>query len=112
MNDSLFLIFRKFSGQPNNSDVPASPTSDCFNDTKKWLSSFGLSYLETHFKRIPIRMVPFIRRSDLIRYLQLPLKDSQDSLNKVWNAIQQLPFNLPPPIDYLDNAVLFLFSIS
>jgi hypothetical protein len=47
-------------------------------------------------------MLPFLRRSDLLNYLGVSVND----INKVWEAVEKLPKELPPPLKPIDGAVI------
>jgi hypothetical protein len=76
-----------------------------FKDVSSWLKAYNLERFEPNFVNIQMKMVPFIRRSDLTVNLGIPMSDADKSLNKVWDAIQQLPFFLPPPLETIDDSV-------
>jgi hypothetical protein len=75
------------------------------------LKANRLERFEPNFAGIPMKMIPFIRRSDLTAYLDIPLSDESDSVNKVWNAIQKLKREFPPPIQPIDDSVR-VYSLS
>lgn len=70
-----------------------------FKDVTSWLKAFRLERYESNFDNIPMKMVPFIRRSDLTANLGIPPTDTP----KVWNALQQLKKTFPPPIQTMDD---------
>jgi hypothetical protein len=78
-----------------------------FPNISSWLKAYNLERFEPNFAKIPIKMVPFIRRSDLAANLGIPMSDTEKSLNKVWDAIQKLPFRLPPPLETIDDSVQY-----
>jgi hypothetical protein len=68
----------------------------------------GLEQFQLKFSGIPMKMIPFIRRSDLTTYLSIHPTD----VPKIWNAIQQLKREFPPPIETIDDSVRFASSSS
>jgi hypothetical protein len=67
-----------------------------------------LEQFDTNFAGIPMKMIPFIRRSDLTAHLGIPMLE----VNRIWTAIQKLPFKLPPPLQAIDDSVRSYLSIS
>jgi hypothetical protein len=82
-------------------------TPNKFKDNSSWLKAYNLERFEPNFANIQISMVPFIRRSDLTANLGIPMSDAENSLSKLWDAIQKLPFRLPPPLETIDDSVQY-----
>jgi hypothetical protein len=78
-----------------------------FKDVSSWLRAFELDRFEPNFANIQMKMVPFIRRSDLTANLGIPMSDPENSLNKVWDAIQKLKREFPPPLQSIDDSVQY-----
>jgi predicted acylesterase/phospholipase RssA len=73
-----------------------------FKDVTTWLKANVLERFEPHFVNIPMKMIPFIRRSDLLAYLGIPVSNNENILNKMWEAVQQLKRVFPPPFQPMD----------
>jgi hypothetical protein len=95
VNDALSLINcarKKYSREVVN--------AISYNDVPSWLKANGLEQYIPNFSRVPFKMLPFLRRSDLTNYLGIPVND----ISKVWDALAQLPKELPPPLTPIDDA--------
>lgn len=84
--------------------LSTNKTQSEYKDVGAWLKANNLERFEPNFANIPMKMVPFIRRSDLTANLSIPMSDAERSLNKIWDAIQKLPFYLPPPLQSIDDS--------
>jgi hypothetical protein len=72
---------------------------------RSWLAANGLEKYADNFNKIPLKMLPFLRRSDLTCELGISLSD----VPKVWKALKDLPKTIPPPFDPIDETVFFDF---
>jgi len=66
----------------------------------EWLRENGLEQYEDRFINLSAKMLPFIRRSDLPSYLSISPLDCP----LVWNALQKLPRQFPPPFEPMDDS--------
>jgi hypothetical protein len=96
----FFLMIRKVLRQSESSQLQ-------FKDVSSWLKANALERLEPTFSNIPMKIIPFIRRSDLIVYLGFSMMNTENILNKTWEAIQQLKRVFPPPIQPMDETVQY-----
>jgi hypothetical protein len=91
---------------------PEKKSQTEFADVASWLKANNLERFEPNFANIQMKMVPFIRRSDLTANLGIPMSETEDSSNKLWEAMQKLKKEFPPPLQSIDDSLRCLLSDS
>jgi predicted acylesterase/phospholipase RssA len=95
--EALFNKAKQLVSQPKNPQA-------AFRDVRSWLKAYNLEQLEPNFANIDLTMLPYIRRSDLINALKIPIFDPEHTLNRVWEALKELELKLPPPVTSDDDS--------
>jgi hypothetical protein len=90
------LFFRRITRSLETNEFP-------YKDVRSWLTANGLEKYSSNFEKVPLKMLPFLRRSDLASELRIPLFD----VPRIWKALKKLPRTNPPPFDPIDETVFF-----
>jgi hypothetical protein len=80
--------------------APSSTKEFAYKDVGTWLRDHGLEQYLENFSQVPLKMLPFLRRSDLTYNLRLPLA----SVSIVWKALESIPKTLPPLLEPMDDS--------